>query len=121
MPGRERLRKVAQTCLTTKGLLLDKPETVAMQKGVLYLLAGDLPQAAQQLQNAVGLWPRDGKDAAADQAGLYFRWLDGSAVRARQYRTYARFGKAGADGTAGTADDLVNPFVQTAGPRRDMR
>jgi hypothetical protein len=117
IPGRERLRKVAEGALTTKGLLLDKPETLAMQKGVLCLLAGDLPQASQELQDAVALTPRDGKDAAADEAGIYFRWLDGSAARARQYGAYVRFGRAGADGTVGTADDLVNPFVSATGNR----
>jgi hypothetical protein len=121
MPGRERLRTTAEACLRTKGLLLDRPETVAMQKGVLCLLAGDLPQAAQELQEAVALAPQDGKDAAADLAGIYFRWLDGSASRARQYRAFVRFGKAGADGTLGTADDLVNPFVEVPGVKRDMR
>jgi tetratricopeptide (TPR) repeat protein len=113
MPGRDRLRKVAERALATKGLLMDKPDVVAMQKGVLYLFAGDLPQAARELQEAVALAPRDRKDAAADQAGMYFRWLDGSAARARQYRAYVRYGKVGADGTAGTADDLANPFIDT--------
>jgi tetratricopeptide (TPR) repeat protein len=121
MPGRERLREVAEQALTTKGVLMDKPDVVAMQKGVLHLFVGDLPQAARELQEAVALAPRDKKDAAADQAGMYFRWLDGSAARARQYQAYARYGKAGADGTAGTADDLVNPFVEAAGPRQVAR
>lgn len=121
IPGQERLRKVAEKALATRGLLLNGPDVVAMQKGILYLFAGDLPQAARQLQEAVALSPRAIRDAAADQAGIYFRWLDGSAVRASQYRAYARYGKAGADGTVGTADDLVNPFVEIAGSGQTVR
>ena len=115
--GQDVLCNVARADLANEGLLLDKPEIVSLQKGVLHLFAGDLAMAAQELQNAVSLARPDQKELVADQAGVYFRWIDGTAVRARQYQAYVRWGKPGADGVTGSDDDLVNPFGQASGAR----
>lgn len=111
VPEREVLRRMARSALATKGLLSGAPDVAAMQKGLLLLFAGDASLAAQELQNAVNLANPDQREAVADMAGIYFRWTDGSAARSRQYRAFARYGKAGSDGAAGTGDDLVNPLL----------
>lgn len=119
VPGQDVLCSVARADLANEGLLVDKPEIVSLQRGVLHVFAGDLPTAAQELQNAVSAARPSQKELVADLVGVYFRWIDGSAVRARQYRSYVRWGKPGADGVIGSEDDLANPFVQalSAGAR----
>lgn len=110
IPGQDVLYNVARADLANEALFLEKQEIVSLQKGMLHLFAGDLPTAAEELQNAVSGAQPNQKDLVADQAGIYFRWIDGTAVRARQYRAYVRWGKPGADGIIGTDDDLTNPF-----------
>lgn len=120
LPELESMQKTAISDLANRAILLESPETGSLQMGVLHLLAGDYDRAAAELQNAVAGSAPDKKDSAADLAGIYFRWIDGSAARARQYRAFVRFRSAGPDGLSGTADDLVNPFpqVSSAAPAR---
>lgn len=120
LPGQDALYNAARADLANEVLFVEKPEVVFLQKGMLHLFAGDLPTAAQELQNAVVDARPDQKDLVADQAGIYFRWIDGTAVRARQYRAYVRWGKAGADGIMGTDDDLANPFGQAPEAREQQ-
>ncbi len=112
---RDRLRDVAGKVLAAKGLIGGTPAEVSMQKGMLHVFAGDRPRAAIELQDAVLQSSPDQKGAAADLAGVFFRWVDGTSVRAVQYRRFVQIGRAGPDGAVGTADDLTNPFAEHEG------
>ncbi len=99
----------AKTVLAGEGLLDPEPQRQVLQRALLSLLAGDLAAAGLQYQTSVDTSEPDKKAATVYDAGAYFRWLDGSSVRAERYRAYVRSKGQDAGGSAG------NPFVEPVG------
>jgi hypothetical protein len=84
-----------------------------LARGTLYRYLGKPREALPELRTAFGLAPMEEEPirAVAQSTMRVLTQLSGTPAAAEQYADFQRYGAAGPDGRAGTADDLADPVA----------